>query len=72
MENTNYSLTTVAPKEGPSVSVIGDTYRIVVGSEQTNSAYVLIDMLIPPKGGLGPHSHAIFQEAFYILEERLK
>jgi hypothetical protein len=54
MENTNYSLTTVA------------------GSEQTNSAYVLIDMLIPPKGGLGPHSHAIFQEAFYILEERLK
>ena len=36
MENTNYSLTAVAPKEGPSLSVLGDTYRIVVGGEQTD------------------------------------
>jgi hypothetical protein len=54
MENTNNSLTSVAPQEGHSVSVVGDTYRIVIGSEQTNGAYVHIDMLIPPKGGPGP------------------
>jgi hypothetical protein len=54
MENTNNSLTSVAAHEGPSVSVVGDIYRIVIGSEQTNGAYVHIDMLIPPKGGPGP------------------
>jgi quercetin dioxygenase-like cupin family protein len=68
MENTNNSLTAVAAQEGPSVSVVGDTYRIVIGSEQTNGAYALIDMLIPPKGGPPPHSHANFQEAFYIID----
>jgi hypothetical protein len=45
------SLTAVAPQEGPSISVVGDTYRIVIGSEQSNGTYALIDMLIPPKGG---------------------
>jgi hypothetical protein len=48
--------------------VVGDTYRIVIGGEQTNGAYAFIDMLIPPKGGPGPHSHAAFQEAFYIID----
>lgn len=51
MENTKNSLTAVASQEGPSVTVVGDTYRVVIGSEQTNGAYSLIDMLIPPKGG---------------------
>ena len=51
MENTNNSLTVVAAQEGHSVSLVGDTYRIIIGSEQTNGAYAFIDMLIPPKGG---------------------
>ena len=72
MADTNYTLTAVTPKEGPSVSVLGDTYRIVVSGEQTNGVYALIDMLIPPKGGPGPHSHATFQEAFYILDGEIK
>ena len=72
MKNTNYSLTAIAPKEGPSVSVLGDTYRIIMGGEQTNGAYALIDMLIPSKGGPVPHSHATFQEAFYILDGEIK
>jgi quercetin dioxygenase-like cupin family protein len=72
MESTNNSLTSVAAQEGPSVSVVGDTYRIVIGSEQTNGAYALIDMLIPPKGGPQPHSHANFQEAFYIIDGEIE
>jgi quercetin dioxygenase-like cupin family protein len=72
MENTNNSLTVVAAQEGYSVSVVGDTYRIIIGSEQTNGAYAFIDMLIPPKGGPGPHSHAAFQEAFYIIEGEIE
>jgi len=72
MENTNNSPIAVAAQEGPSVSVVGDTYRIVIGSEQTNGAYALIDMLIPPRGGPPPHSHANFQEAFYIIDGEIE
>jgi hypothetical protein len=39
MENTNNPLTTVGAQDGPSISVVGDTYRIVISSEQTNGAY---------------------------------
>ena len=72
MENTNNSIATVAAQEGPSISVVGDTYRIVIGSEQTNGAYALIDMLIPPEGGPPPHSHATFQESFYIIDGEIE
>jgi quercetin dioxygenase-like cupin family protein len=72
MENTNNSLTAIAAQEGPSVSVVGDTYRIVISSEQTNGAYALIDMLIPSKGGPPPHSHPNFQEAFYKIDGEIE
>ncbi|MDQ3984028.1 MAG: cupin domain-containing protein [Thermoproteota archaeon] len=72
MENTNNFIAAVAAQEGPSISVVGDTYRIVIGSEQTNGAYALIDMLIPPEGGPPPHSHATYQEAFYIIDGEIE
>jgi hypothetical protein len=67
MENANNSFIVVAPQDGSTVSVVGDIYRIIIGSEQTDGAYALIDMLIPLKGGPLPHSHVTFQEAFYII-----
>lgn len=62
------AISTTDPQAGPEVSVVGDTYRIVVGGEQTAGAYALIEMLIPPGGGPGPHAHAQIQEAFCVLE----
>ncbi len=61
-------LTTDAPQDGETLSVVGDTYRILITGEQTGGAYASIDMLIPPKGGPGPHSHVGFQESFYVIE----
>jgi len=72
MENVNDSLTVVYEQEGPSVSVVGNTYRTIIDSEQTNGAYALIDMLIPPKGGPGPHSHVTFQEGYYIIKGEIQ
>ena len=72
MENSNSSIIAVADLEGDSVSLAGDTYRIIISGEQTNGAYSLVDMLIPPNGGPPPHSHANFQEAFYIIDGEIE
>lgn len=54
--------------QGHSFAVAGNTYRIVVSGEQTNNAYAIIDMLVPPGGGPGPHAHKDIEESFYVLE----
>ena len=59
---------TLDPQAGPVVSVVGDTYRTVVSGEQTDQAYAIIDMLVPPGGGPGPHAHAAIQESFYMID----
>ncbi|WP_375417551.1 cupin domain-containing protein [uncultured Hymenobacter sp.] len=59
---------TIDAPDGQELSVIGDTYRLVITGEQTGGAYATIEMLIPPGGGPGPHAHAGFQESFYVLE----
>lgn len=68
MPNPINDLTTVTAEDGQVLSVVGDTYRLVITGEQTGGAYAAIDMLIPPNGGPGPHAHANFQESFYVLE----
>lgn len=68
MDNPITNLITVGENEGTTLSVVGDTYRLMMTSEQTGGAYAAIDMLIPPQGGPGPHAHADIQESFYVLE----
>ena len=51
----------------PTISVAGSTYHILASSEQTGGAYAIIDMLVPPGGGPGPHAHADIQESFYVV-----
>jgi len=50
----------------PHVAVVGDTYTILISTEQTAGKYCLIDMLIPPGGGPPPHRHD-FEEMFHVL-----
>lgn len=61
------SIRTLSAQAGTALSVVGDTYRIVASGEQTGGAYAIIDMLVPPGGGPGPHAHAHIQEAFYVI-----
>ncbi|AYD48326.1 cupin domain-containing protein [Arachidicoccus soli] len=58
----------VNENQGQHISVIGDSYRIIISGKQTEGAYAVIDMLVPPGGGPGPHSHADIHESFYIVE----
>jgi uncharacterized cupin superfamily protein len=62
------SISILDPHAGPTVSHAGGTYRVVVSGEQTNQAYAVIYMLVPPHSGPGPHAHPTIQETFYILE----
>jgi len=67
MEKSNRTPITVGADQGQIVSVVGDTYRILVSGDQTNGEFATIDMLIPPGGGPGPHAHPDFQETFFVV-----
>ncbi|QHS63480.1 cupin domain-containing protein [Chitinophaga agri] len=58
--------------EGTHLSIAGATYRIVIPGSQTNNEFAMIDMLIPPGGGPGPHAHASFQESFYVVDGEIE
>lgn len=68
MENKKTPPITLSAQEGKNLSVVGDTYRILVTGKETNGAFATIDMLIPPGGGPGPHAHPDFGETFYVID----
>ncbi|MEO6838613.1 MAG: cupin domain-containing protein, partial [Ginsengibacter sp.] len=68
MMTTKTGITTIDDGQGQSISVVGDTYRILISGEQTNGSYAVIDMLVPPGGGPGPHAHKDMQEMFYVVD----
>ncbi|MEZ2440283.1 cupin domain-containing protein [Chitinophaga sp. RCC_12] len=72
MENPKKSPITVGATEGKAFSVVGDTYRILVGGAETNGAFAAIDMLIPPGGGPGPHEHSQIEESFYVIDGEIE
>jgi quercetin dioxygenase-like cupin family protein len=72
MGSTKKSAQIIQPKEGQALSVVGDSYRIVAGGDATNNDYAVIDMLVPPGGGPGPHAHKDIHETFYIIEGEIE
>ena len=53
------------------ISVVGDTYTVLVSGADTAGRYTLIDMWVPPGGGPPPHRHD-FEEMFSILEGEIE
>src|SRR5438874_6194343 len=53
------------------VSLVGDTYTILVTGKDTGGRYCLIDMHVPPGGGPPQHRHD-FEELFSILEGQVE
>ena len=56
------------PGDGRTIGVVGDVYRFLATSDETDGKYALIEALVPPGGGPPPHVHSREEEAFYILE----
>jgi quercetin dioxygenase-like cupin family protein len=53
------------------ISLVGNTYTILVSAEDTAGRYSLIDMFVPPGGGPPPHRHD-FEESFTVLEGEIE
>ena len=68
MENIKKPAQIIQADEGKALSVVGDSYRIVTGGDATNNDYAVIDMLVPPGGGPGPHAHKDIHETFYVID----
>ncbi|RSC93477.1 cupin domain-containing protein [Tenacibaculum singaporense] len=64
-------ITITKENEGEYIGVAGDNYRIVVSGKETNGAYAVIEMLVPPGGGPIPHKHPKIHETFFIVEGEL-
>jgi N-ethylmaleimide reductase len=58
----------VEKSEGVSLSMVGDTYRLLIRGNQTKGEFAIIDMMVPPGGGPGPHIHPLIHEVFYVQE----
>jgi quercetin dioxygenase-like cupin family protein len=72
MENNKPTPITLDANDGQSLSVVGDTYRILVSGVQTGGEFAIIDMLVPPGGGPGPHAHPNFQESFFVIDGEIE
>jgi quercetin dioxygenase-like cupin family protein len=55
----------------PHIGLVGDTYTILVGGQDTAGKYTLIDMHVPPGGGPPPHRHD-FEEMFTVLDGEVR
>jgi quercetin dioxygenase-like cupin family protein len=65
---------TVANPDDPAttfVSLVGNTYAMLITGEQTGGRYCLIDMRVPDGGGPPPHRHD-FEEMFTVLEGEIE
>ena len=65
---TNNTSTIRKPNEGRTIAVVGDVYRFMATSEDTNGKYAMWEAIVPPGGGPPPHVHSREEESFYILE----
>jgi quercetin dioxygenase-like cupin family protein len=53
------------------ISIVGNTYTILLSGEDTDGRYCLIDMNVPPGGGPPPHRHD-FEEMFTLMEGEIE
>ena len=56
------------PTECRTIAVVGDVYRFLATSEDTNGRYALWEAFVSPGGGPPPHTHSREEEGFYVLE----
>ena len=64
---TNFTPTIRKPNEGRTIAVVGDVYRFMATSEDTNGKYAMWEAIVPPGGGPPPHVHSREEESWQQL-----
>lgn len=54
--------------EGRTIGIVGDIYRFLATSDETNGRYSMFEATVLPGGGPPPHIHRREDETFYVLE----
>ncbi len=62
------TVTLRSPGVGQTVAVVGDVYRFLATSNETNGMNAMWEAIVPPGGGPPSHVHSREEESFYILE----
>ncbi len=65
---TTRSVTLRTPGVGQSLGVVGDIYRFLATSDDTNGKYAMWEAIVPPGGGPPPHIHSREEEGFVVIE----
>jgi mannose-6-phosphate isomerase-like protein (cupin superfamily) len=58
--------------EGQSIWIVGDTHTLKAVGEDTNGAYMLLEVSVSPQAGPPPHIHHREDEFYYVLEGELE
>lgn len=65
---TGKTINLISPGEGPTFAVVTDLVTFKVGGEESEGAFALVEVTVPPGGGPPAlHTHPP-QETFYILD----
>lgn len=60
----------VSKQEREILSVVGDTYHILITGKQS-AEFFSYEFNIPPHGIACPYSHADFHESFYVIDREV-
>jgi quercetin dioxygenase-like cupin family protein len=59
------------PGEGQVIALVGDLYRFLAISDDTDGSYAIWEALVSPGGGPPPHVHSREDEGFYVLKGQI-
>jgi len=66
---TNFSTPVNTPgKQQETLSVTGNTIKVIIGGEQTGNAYSVFELTVPPGIGPGIHIDKAWDEWWFVIE----
>jgi mannose-6-phosphate isomerase-like protein (cupin superfamily) len=68
MMQTKSSTTTNISAKQETLSVVGNTINVKVGGEETDNAYCVFELSVPPNEGPGLHIDKNWDEWWYVIE----
>jgi mannose-6-phosphate isomerase-like protein (cupin superfamily) len=68
MMQTKSSIADVPAKQKEILSVVGNNITVKVGGEETDNAYCVFELSVPPNEGAGLHIDKDWDEWWYVIE----